>query len=242
MSNRPNKKPSTGAGRKVAPRPSASQSPSRLPLIIGIAVLVIVVLGVVAFFSPRTSEQTAPSSATREFGSVTALGAALPPMPDGGGADPAVGTVAPTITSQTFEGKELSFPQQGTPAVIAFVAHWCPHCQAEVPKLAKYLQQNGMPTGVNLYTVSTSAGEDKPNYPASEWLAREQWKVPTVVDDGAGKAAKAYGLSSFPYFVAVDANGKVVKRASGELSEQEFQDLIDNARAATPGTTPAVAR
>lgn len=242
MSNRPNRKPSSAASRKVAARPSADEPPSRVPLIVGLGVLLVVILLGVAFFVTRSSNSTPTSTATRDFGSVTVSGSPLPQMPQNGGTDPAIGMKAPTVTSQTFDNKEITLPQPGKPAVIAFVAHWCPHCQKEVPLLAKYLNDRGLPNDVNLYTVSTSAGEDKPNFPPSAWLAKEKWPVQTVADDAKNQAATAYGLSSFPYFVAVDANGNVVARTSGELTEQEFQSLIDQAKTpAATGTTIASA-
>lgn len=247
MSNRPNRKPSTGASRRVAPRPSANEPTNRVPLFVGIGIAIVVVVLGIAVFATRSKTDTTTATpgasvvpkGTHDFGQVTVQGAALPPLPDGGGTDPAIGMKAPTITSQTFDGRTVTLPEPGKPAVIAFVAHWCPHCRAEVPKLRDYLTQTGLPKDVNLYTVSTSASEDKPNFPPGDWLNKEQWPVPTVADDTKQQAANAYGLTSFPYFVAVDAAGNVVARTSGEISEQQFQGLLNQAKAnlATPGTT-----
>jgi len=39
------------------------------------------------------------------------------------------------------------------------------------------------------------------------------------------KAADAFGLSAFPYFVAVDGSGKVVARTTGEITTDEFTNL-----------------
>jgi thiol-disulfide isomerase/thioredoxin len=96
-----------------------------------------------------------------------------------------------------------------------FVAHWCPHCQREVPLLAKWLK-GGQPAGVELYSVATSTSAQQANYPPSAWLAREGWTVPVLTDDEASGAAQAYGLTSFPYFVFIDSSGKVVQRMAGE--------------------------
>ena len=36
------------------------------------------------------------------------------------------------------------------------------------------------------------------------------------MDDGAGRIAQAYGLTSFPYYVAVNGSGEVQGRLAGE--------------------------
>jgi hypothetical protein len=57
-----------------------------------------------------------------------------------------------------------------------------------------------------------------------------------MVDDSSGTAGTAYGLSGFPYFVAIGPDGKVVQRASGELTVEQFQSLIDAARNGQPSS------
>jgi hypothetical protein len=49
--------------------------------------------------------------------------------------------------------------------------------------------------------------------------------VPVLADDEQSSAATAYGLSAFPFFVAVDAGGKVVARHSGELTPAQLDQL-----------------
>ncbi len=47
-----------------------------------------------------------------------------------------------------------------------------------------------------------------------------------MADSKTATAAEAYGLSAYPYFVLVDANGKVVGRATGEVSEEQIKANI----------------
>jgi cytochrome c biogenesis protein CcmG/thiol:disulfide interchange protein DsbE len=117
--------------------------------------------------------------------------------------------------------------------VVMFVAHWCPHCQKEVPLITAHLGGK-LPGDVDLFAVSTGVDQTAPNYPPGAWLRKENWPVPTLVDDAQGSAAKAYGLSGFPYFVVVDASGKVVDRASGEIPVEQFDALINAARSGNP--------
>ena len=167
------------------------------------------------------SNQTAPVGIT---------GTALPAFDGTLTVDPAVGQTAPALTGVNFAGQSVAIGNDGKPKVIMFLAHWCPHCQAEVPRIQNWLDANSMPSGVELYAVPTATNSARPNYPPSDWLVGKNWTVPVLVDSDQSEAGSAYGLTSFPYFVAVDANGKVVARTSGELPTDEFAKLIDAAR------------
>lgn len=134
--------------------------------------------------------------------------------------DPAIGSAAPTLTGRGFDGKPVTVGGPGTPRVVLFVAHWCPHCQAEVPRIVKLAKQ-GKLDGVEVDTVTTGTSPDAPNYPPSKWLAREKWPFTKVLnDDAKQRAMRAYGGPAYPYFVLLDAQGKVVGRASGELAPE----------------------
>ena len=61
---------------------------------------------------------------------------------------------------------------------------------------------------------------------AQAWLSDAGWPVPTMADDAGNHAAEAFGLSAFPYYVAVDAEGRVVARASGELTIENVEALV----------------
>ncbi len=173
------------------------------------------------------------ASGDTELGTVSVSGTMLAPH-DGSSPDPAVGLAPPELTGQDFAGNPLSITDDGTPKVVMFLAHWCPHCQREVPKVQSWLDTNGMPPGVSLYAVPTATVEGRDNYPPSQWLLGKNWTVPVLVDDAAGTAATAWGLGSYPYFVAVGPDGTVVQRASGELTQAQFYELVDAARSGSP--------
>jgi len=198
--------------------------------VIGFAIGVVVVLAVVAVIASRgTSPKTDAARGLQQTGPVTISGTPLPQLA-GEGADPAVGAPAPQLRGATFAGRPVSIGNDGRPKLVLFVAHWCPHCQREVPLLASWLRSNGKPSGVDLYAVATGTTPDRPNYPPSTWLQREGWTVTTMADDDNQTAADAFGLPAYPFFVAVDGSGKVVARASGELSISSLEKLLDQAR------------
>jgi thioredoxin-related protein len=50
-----------------------------------------------------------------------------------------------------------------------------------------------------------------------------------MADDGDSSAAAAFGLQSYPYFVVLDSSGRVVTRASGEITHDQFDALLQSA-------------
>ena len=194
-----------------------------------IGVLLVGLIAVVAVASGGSSnEDAAPNGqkAKTEFSpDVTVTGTTLPPY-TGAANDPAVGMTAPTVETVDFAGKPVTIGgATGSPYALAFLAHWCPHCQAEVPRLVD-LGKRGQIEGVDVIGVPTGTTDQAPNYPPSAWLAREDWGFGVALDNEATTAARAYGLTGYPYFVFVDASGKVVGRTSGEIAEDDVQAIF----------------
>jgi thiol-disulfide isomerase/thioredoxin len=160
---------------------------------------------------------------------VTVSGDSLPAFAEGD--DPAVGLPAPTLQGEDFRGQPVAVADDGRPKAIVFLAHWCPHCQREVPVIQDWLDAEGAPQDVDLYSVATSIDPAQPNYPPDAWLEREGWTVPVLVDDADDAAATAFGLTVFPYFVFVDADGNVVARASGELTIEQLTGYLSQTTA-----------
>jgi len=232
VSNRPNRKPSSSA--KVAAARGGGGTPTWIFVVIGVVLLGGIALAV-AFTQDAGDDNKVITAAGEEvealvFGEPTVLGEALPRSPDAG-PDPALGLDAPGLAGQAFNGERLVIPEGDGARIVMFLAHWCPHCQAEVPRIVDWLEASGLPEGVDLYAVATGTDETAPNYPPAAWLAREGWPVATLVDDPDGTAASAFGLSGFPYFVAVGPDGTVVQRTSGQLTEAQLVALVDAARA-----------
>ncbi|MCB1248786.1 MAG: TlpA family protein disulfide reductase [Acidimicrobiales bacterium] len=244
MSNKPNRKPSHA--NRIAE--AAEERKRRTGLIIGVLVVAVVVALLVALLARRSEEVTTaggdgggsgnPGTVVEgniPYGGVNVQGAPLPEYK--GEPDDAVGMTAPTLNGSRFDEQPITIPAQGKGAIIMFLAHWCPHCQAEVPRLQEYINANGLPQDVNLFAVATGTSNQRPNFPPGKWLNREGWTVPTMVDNEQGEAAQAYGLSGFPFFVVVDAQGKVVQRASGELEISQFEQLLEAAKSGNEVTT-----
>lgn len=163
-----------------------------------------------------------------EFGSPEIAGTSLPPMPRDVALDTsATGLAAPDVFGQDYNGDEVSITNDGRAKAIAFVAHWCPHCQVEIPKVQEWVDAGGSVEGVDLYTVSTSINSSRTNYPPSEWLERESWTAPVIVDDQSSTVHRAYGAGGFPYWVFLNADGTVGVRAAGQLSIDQLVQILN---------------
>ena len=156
---------------------------------------------------------TASSGSVGAVQEPTITGTPLPALPRDG-ADPAVGLAVPAVQGTDFTGKPVAISADGRPKVLLFLAHWCPHCQAEVPVIQAWVNGGGLPEGVDLISVATGIDPNAPNYPPDAWLQREGWTSPVLVDP-TNTVAQAYGLPAYPYFVFVGPDGKVVARTIG---------------------------
>jgi cytochrome c biogenesis protein CcmG, thiol:disulfide interchange protein DsbE len=219
MSNRPNRRSRPGSVHPPAP------DRGRVLLIAGVAAVVAVALGVVIALAGggASTDDDRP-----DFGPVAAEATPLPEL--GSGADPAVGQPAARLEGLDPEGEPVSLPGSGEPTIVAFLAHWCPHCQVEVPVLVD-LQEEGELDGIRLVGVLTGTDANRPNHPPVAWLEREGWTAEVMLDDERGTAASAYGLSGFPFLVYLDGDGDVVARTSGEVGREALLELIEGMRA-----------
>jgi len=145
--------------------------------------------------------------------------------------DTAIGLPAPRVWGHDFDGNEVTInPAEGAHLVV-FVAHWCPHCNAELPLLVQAAADGTLPSWLPITLVSTAESTTAPNHPPQPWLAEQGW-TGRVIEDGsqgdgaAGTIAQVYGASGWPYFVLIGSDGTVVARSVGEISVVQLQELI----------------
>jgi thiol-disulfide isomerase/thioredoxin len=153
-------------------------------------------------------------------------GEPLPPLPEPGADDAALGLDAPRLSGYSFDGSPLEVGTGGGSTLVVFLAHWCPHCNAEIPRLIEWQESGQVPDDLEIVGVATGSRADAPNYPPSEWLDGKGWPWPALADSEAGDAAAAYGLTGFPYFVLVGDDGTVLVRFSGEIEVDQLDGLV----------------
>lgn len=217
----------TKAKSSTSKKGRGSEPATRKIPIIGIVFGVVAVLLVVAIiFSSEDSIGT-----TGEFGEPVITGSALPAMETGASVvanDPGVGQLAPEVTGQDFDDSTVEIKHDGTPKAILFLAHWCPHCQAELPRVQAWLDSGGGVDGVDIISVTTSSNSGQNNWPPSEWLKREGWTSPNIRDDSDNSVLNAFGGSSFPYWVFLNGDGTLAYRQSGETDIATLQLIMQN--------------
>lgn len=201
----------------------------------------LILLGGVTALAISAANQKDDSAAVKAaadapvYADVAIEGDDLARFPGNGERDSAVGEKIPTMTGTRIDGAKDTISADDGAQVLLFVAHWCPHCQKEVPRIVTWAkEQGGAPAGVTIRAISTAASEDQPNFPPAEWLAREDWPFDALVDDEADTAANAFGLEGYPYMVFVNADGTVQKRSSGEMEIKDFQAAVDELEVEKP--------
>jgi cytochrome c biogenesis protein CcmG/thiol:disulfide interchange protein DsbE len=211
----------------------------RWPLLwVGGALVVVVALAVVFTLAGGDDQPTVvqaedssaedSSAAISQTNDVAIDGMAIPEFQE---TETAQGLAAPQVSGSDFDGESVSLLEPGTPTVVGFFAHWCPHCQAEVDELSRHLATTGLPDDVNVVAVSTGVDSDQGNFPPSAWFESEGWPTPVLSDDAQSSAAKAYGLSGFPFWAIVDADGNLVSRTAGGIGADQLDAFIELARA-----------
>jgi thiol-disulfide isomerase/thioredoxin len=180
------------------------------------AVIAIVVLAAMFFSGGGDADDGgfAPSapgtvSIEREGGPMLAAGEDVPefeaPALEGGG----------TIAWRDVEG---------APTVLSIWAPWCPHCQAELPRLSAGVDAR---PGLQLVTVTTAYGA-QPGPTPPEYLADEGLSFPVAVDDDAQTLLRGFGVESFPTTYYVASDGTVVTATTGEVPADQLDAILDD--------------
>jgi thiol-disulfide isomerase/thioredoxin len=198
-----------------------SSSTSRTAIITGIVGALVVGLLIVAVVFGN-------EEVGAEYGEPVIEGTALTVFPGNESVDfSATGQVAPEVFGKNYDGNDVDITNDGTAKALVFLAHWCPHCQEEVPRVQEWLNNGGGVEGVDIYSVSTVANSSRSNYPASAWLDNEGWTAPVIVDDQDNSVLHAYGSGGFPYWVFLNADGTVAVRTAGQLTIPQLEELLN---------------
>ena len=228
-------KPSRAQRRAADREPASTNTSSRW--LLPVAAVVLLGVGGLAWFLGQAGSGAAPTSApssTAVAGSSSSGGVvAGPPVITGTPLpaftsptdDPAKGMAAPVVHGHDDQGEPVSIEPTGRVQMVIFAAHWCPHCQREIPLIQAWVDGGGLSDDVDIVTVSTGIEPTAPNYPPEAWFEREGWTAPVMVDE-TGSVAEAYGLASYPYFVLLDANGDVFARFVGEIPTDDLETIL----------------
>lgn len=177
----------------------------------------------------------APFPADDIFKPVAVSGTPLATFETQGAGDAGLCTPAPVVAGYDYSGEEITIdPAADGPTLVVVLAHWCPHCNAEVPVLNAWRDAGDVPAALDVVGLSTAVAGDRENFPPDEWLDRVDWEWPVLADDAEATALSAYGARSFPTMLFIGSDGLLKWRLSGEAPIAEIQARVEEALAAEP--------
>jgi len=228
------------ARRKAAAKAARSEqggSKTLLLVVLGVLVVAAVVIGIVVATGDDGSSSTDTGSTVAtlpDSQKVTITGDSLAAYDPAVATDPAIGVAAPKLSGLNFAGQPVEVNSDEGAYMLVFLAHWCPHCNNEVPRLLDWKHSGQVPADLRVIGVATAVDPNAEYYPPADWFANKGWEWPVMVDESlgahtAGKAAAAFGASGWPYLVIVGADGNVKARVSGEVEIADLQKIVDDA-------------
>ncbi|AQW30362.1 TlpA disulfide reductase family protein [Ralstonia syzygii subsp. celebesensis] len=157
------------------------------------------------------------------------LAAVMVPMALAAGAARAV-EVGDTVTLpdvQLLDGTRVPGEAwRGHPVIIATWASWCPYCALQNPRLQK-LYDATRDTDLRLLTISIDANPQL----AGDYVAKRGFTFPVTMESDALCAATG-PRKGLPELLVLDADGRVVKKETGEMLEDDVADLARYAHGA----------
>ena len=184
---------------------------------------VVLVLGLAIAIGVTLSSE--PVAAGLPEGEINVSGEPLPQYAGENDDNVALGLRAPTFSAPDQNSEIFQLEKNGNSKALLFLAHWCPHCQREVPVVQRFIDSNGVPPGIDVIAVATSIDRGRENYPPQVWLEREGWSE-TQIYDLDREIGEAYGLNAFPYWVFLDKDLNVLARRTGNLPEDMVGALL----------------
>lgn len=138
----------------------------------------------------------------------------------------AIGSQAPDITLPDPEGNPRSLSSlKGKVVLVDFWASWCGPCRKENPNVVKaYTKYHDK--GFEVFSVSL----DKDRESWLKAIAADKLSWPNHVSDlkyWKSAGAAVYGVSSIPFAVLIDKEGKIVaKKLRGDALENKLEELL----------------
>ncbi len=128
---------------------------------------------------------------------------------------------APSTPFVLFDGSTSTFGDyRGQPLVVNFWASWCPSCVAEMSAAFRPVQAaigNAVTfLGMNIQDRRDLA-EELLTETGVEWISAE---------DRRGELYTKFGGLGMPFTVFISADGHIVERHNGPLSESQLRDKI----------------
>lgn len=135
---------------------------------------------------------------------------------------PELGTPAPdfelTLVSAPGERFHLA-EHRGQPVLVEVFASWCSACRRTAPVLGE-LARATRKAPVTVLAVSV---DEEPELALE---AAREWELGVAVAHAGPSFSRDYSVTTLPTFILIDADGKVVRSASGPLGRAELESWL----------------
>lgn len=189
-------------------------------IISGVVGLALIVLLAVSIANEPTLDESIA------FGEVTVEGDPLPFYADPTAGDPTIGFSAPAVSGVDWNDVSTTVEADGRPKILLFLAHWCSHCQAEVPEVVEWMEEGRLGENVDMYSFTIFSDKLRPNWPSQDWLEEAGWNIPVIMDDDVGSVVAAYGVRGTPFYVVLDGENTNLGRFSGQVGKQGLDAMV----------------
>ena len=133
--------------------------------------------------------------------------------------------LAPVFTAYTEEGEAVRLIDlRGKPAVVNFFASWCGPCRSEMPHFDEAYRTYGEEISFLMVDLCAYGNDTIEN--ARAMVGAGGWTFP-VCYDTQGEAVTAYGIRSMPTTVFLSADGVLVSKRIGAMTQAQLQQEID---------------
>ncbi len=118
---------------------------------------------------------------------------------------------------------------KGKTIFLNFWGTWCPPCRAEMPDIQSLYEtqetegENGV---IILGIAAPNYSNEKDEQGIKDFLEENGYTYPVLIDTNA-ELFEAYGIYSFPTTYMIDRDGNVFGYASGQLSKDMMQSIIN---------------
>ena len=132
-----------------------------------------------------------------------------------------VGDPAPTTSFQTFDSAPATLADfTGKPVVLNFWASWCPSCVAEMSAAFRPVQQD---LGADITFLGMNIQDDRV---LADQLLTETGVEWINAEDPTGDLYVELGGIAMPFTVYLNADGRVVEKHNGPLTEDQLRQQI----------------
>jgi peroxiredoxin len=183
---------------------------------LGSAILGVALVGVIVVVATTGGGSDVRTSSSRAVSIDRASGAQLQK-----------GEIVPGFSAPALAGGRVEWSAyRGRPTVLAVWAPWCPHCQAELPRLSAAVAAH---PGMMMTSVATAIAQE-PGPSVAGYMSENGLTFPVAIDDAASTVGRGLGVTGFPLTYYVGSDGRVADVTVGEVPADQLEGILSALR------------